>query len=66
MKSFAAFGGVEVIVPEGVEVDLTGLALFGAKETNGQPGTLRPGAPLVRVNQLVLFGGTNVKVQAPE
>jgi len=66
VKTFAAFGGVEVIVPVGVEVDLTGLALFGAKETNGKPGTLRPGAPLVRVKALVLFGGTNVKVKAPE
>lgn len=66
VQAYAAFGGVEVIVPEGVEVDLTGLAVFGAKETNGKPGTLRPGAPLVRVNALVAFGATNVKVTAPE
>lgn len=66
VQAFAAFGGVDVIVPEGVEVDLTGLALFGAKETKGKPGTLRPGAPLVRVNALVLFGGAAVKVQASE
>jgi Domain of unknown function (DUF1707)/Cell wall-active antibiotics response 4TMS YvqF len=66
VQAFAAFGGIEVIVPEGVEVDLTGLALFGAKETRGKPGTLRPGAPLVRVNALVLFGGTTVRVKAPK
>jgi hypothetical protein len=66
IQAFAAFGAVEVIVPEGVEVDLTGLALFGAKETNGKPGTLRPGAPLVRVNALVVFGGTNVTVKEPQ
>jgi len=64
VQAFAAFGGIDVIVPEGVEVDLTGLALFGAKETQGKPGTLRPGAPLVRVNALVLFGGTTVRVKA--
>lgn len=66
VQAFAAFGGVDVIVPEGVEVDLTGLALFGAKETKGKPGTLRPGAPLVRVNALVVFGGAAVRVQASE
>jgi Domain of unknown function (DUF1707)/Cell wall-active antibiotics response 4TMS YvqF len=64
VQAFAAFGGIDVIVPEGVEVDLTGLALFGAKETRGKSGTLRPGAPLVRVNALVLFGGTTVRVKA--
>jgi hypothetical protein len=66
IRAFAMFGGVEVIVPEGVEIDLTGLALFGAKQTSGQPGVLQPGAPLVRVNALVLFGGTEVKVKGPK
>lgn len=63
VRAVAAFGAVEVTVPEGVEVDLTGIALFGAKETRGEPGTLRPGAPLVRVNTFVLFGSTEVKVK---
>ena len=63
VRAISAFGAVEVIVPEGVEVDLTGLALFGAKETRGKPGTLRSGAALVRVNAFVLFGSTEVQVR---
>jgi len=66
VQAIAAFGGVDIIVPEGVEVDLTGLALFGAKETRGNAGTLRPGAPLVRVDALVAFGGTTVSVRGSQ
>ena len=65
VRAITAFGAVEVIVPEGVEVDLTGLALFGSKETRGNPGALRRGAALVRVNAFVLFGSAEVKVKAP-
>jgi hypothetical protein len=63
VRAITAFGSVEVIVPEGVEVDLTGLALFGAKETRGKPGALQSGAALVRVNAFVLFGSTEVQVK---
>lgn len=66
IQATAIFGAVDVIVPEGVEVDLTGLALFGGKETQGKPGMVRPGAPLVHVNAFVLFGGATVKVKPPE
>jgi hypothetical protein len=62
----AVFGDVDVIVPEGVEVDLSGLAIFGSKRTSGGAATPRPGAPLVRVNALVLFGATSVKVRSSE
>jgi hypothetical protein len=64
VHSLTIFGGLDVIVPEGVELDLNGLAIFGAKETKGSRATLRPGAPLVRVNAFVLFGAANAKVQA--
>src|SRR5581483_2537078 len=62
----AVFGSVDVIVPSGVEVDLTGIAIFGSKGTSGKAGTLRPGAPLVQVNSLVEFGSTDVKVRPSE
>jgi hypothetical protein len=63
IHSLTIFGGFDVIVPEGVDVDLTGLAIFGAKEMKGTSGVVRPGAPLVRVNAFVLFGGASVKVR---
>jgi hypothetical protein len=64
VHSVTIFGGLDVIVPEGVELDLNGLAIFGAKEIKGSRAALRPGAPLVRVNAFVLFGAANARVKA--
>jgi hypothetical protein len=63
INSGTVFGALDVIVPEGVEVDLNGLAIFGSKETKGRPVQLMPGAPLVRVNALVVFGAANVRTK---
>jgi hypothetical protein len=63
IHSLTMFGGLDVIVPEGVETDLTGIAIFGSKETRGKPGVVRAGTPLVRVNALVLFGAAAVRVK---
>jgi hypothetical protein len=63
IHSLTMFGGLDVIVPEGVEVDLTGLAIFAGKETRGEPGVLRPGSPLVRVNAFVMFGAATIRVK---
>jgi Domain of unknown function (DUF1707) len=55
------FGGSDVYVPKGVEVDMRGLALFGGNDEWGDEGELHPGAPLVRVVFLTLFGGADVR-----
>lgn len=54
------FGGTDVYVPEGVEVDVGGFSLFGGIGEHGRDVTPRPGTPLVRVRALTLFGGTDV------
>jgi hypothetical protein len=61
----AVMGGVDVVEPEGVDVDLTGFALMGGKDF--KPGTTRPppGAPLVRIKGFALMGGINVRVRGP-
>lgn len=63
VNSGTVFGSIDVIVPEGVEVDLNGLAIFGSKQTRGRPVQLRPDAPLVRVNALIVFGSASVRVK---
>jgi Domain of unknown function (DUF1707)/Cell wall-active antibiotics response 4TMS YvqF len=57
---FDIFGGADVYVPEGVEVDVGGFALFGGIDEHGADMPPRPGSPLVRVRGLTLFGGTDV------
>lgn len=54
------FGAIDVYVPEGVEVDVHGFALFGHKSANGNDPLPRPGTPLVRVHAFALFAGIDV------
>lgn len=57
-----AFGGLEVVVPEGVRVVSEMFVLFGgASETQQDPG---PDAPTIRLHGVCLFGGVDVKVKA--
>jgi hypothetical protein len=52
-------GGIEVIVPEGVEVEIGGFALLGGN-TAPRPAPVSPGAPVVRVRAYSLMGGIGV------
>jgi hypothetical protein len=54
------FGGSD-IVPDGVEVDMSGFALFGGNDADLKGPPPPPGAPVVRVRACSLFGGTDVK-----
>lgn len=61
----AVFGGVNIIVPPDIRVQVDGEGIFGAFNDDAshrnQPG---PGAPLVRVTGKAVFGGVNVQRKA--
>ena len=54
------FGGTDLYVPEGIEVDFNGVGVFGGADEHGGDVATHPGAPLLRVRALSLFGGTDV------
>jgi class 3 adenylate cyclase len=54
------FGNIDLYVPEGVEVDLGGLAVFGHRREWGRDVPPLPGTPLVRVHIFSLFGTADV------
>lgn len=54
------FGAIDVYVPEGMEVDLHGFALFGHKRARGNDPPPHPGTPLVRVFAVSIFAGIDV------
>jgi branched-subunit amino acid ABC-type transport system permease component len=66
VEALAVFGGVDVIVPEGWRVTVSGLPIFGGYEdkTRGN-GDLPPDAPELRVSATAVFGAVNVKNPVP-
>jgi hypothetical protein len=54
------FGNADVYVPEGLEVDVGGLTVFGHRHDWGRDVPGRPDAPLVRVRIFSLFGTADV------
>ncbi|MGX1976222.1 DUF1707 SHOCT-like domain-containing protein [Streptomyces kronopolitis] len=58
---WALMGGVNIVVPPGVEVDVRGLGIMGGFDAreDGTPG--EPGAPRVIVKGLALMGGVGVE-----
>jgi hypothetical protein len=58
---FAAFGGVEVTVPQGWNVVTRGLPLFGGIENTTAKDSVPADAPTLAVNATVLFGGLEIK-----
>jgi Domain of unknown function (DUF1707) len=60
IQAFSLMGGVNIIAPEDIEVDVTGLGIMGGfdHEASG-PGV--PGAPRVKVVGFALMGGVDVK-----
>jgi len=61
---FCMFGGIDVRVPEGVDVDNQTIAVFGGSDTKRLPPP-DPGAPTVVVRGFVAFGGLTVKGGRP-
>lgn len=57
----SVMGGSDIIVPDGVEVELGGFALFGGNDLHLADTPAPPGAPLVRIRALSFIGGSDVK-----
>ncbi|MGA9776280.1 MAG: DUF1707 domain-containing protein [Candidatus Dormiibacterota bacterium] len=58
----AVMGSVRVIVPEGIEVDLDGLALMGTRDLRAEGARPLPGCPRIRVTAAALMGEIQVVV----
>jgi hypothetical protein len=63
IQAFSLMGGVSVIAPEDIEIDVTGLGIMGGfdHEASG-PGT--PGAPRLKVIGFSVMGGVEVRRKA--
>ena len=57
---FCAFGGVEIIVPTHINIEITGNAFLGGVDNKTAP-TTRPGSPKLVINCTTTFGGVEIK-----
>jgi hypothetical protein len=64
--TIAAFlGGVEVIAPPGVTIELSGVSLLGGRSDERSRGPSLIGSPVIRLRAFALLGGVKVKDRSP-
>jgi len=61
IKAVAPFGDIEVIVPDGISVELTGLSVFGRKKLDVRRSAAIESAPVVRVRAVTVFGSVLIR-----
>jgi Cell wall-active antibiotics response 4TMS YvqF len=60
INAVAPFGNIDVLVPEGAQVDVGGFTLFGSKKVAVGDATTNESAPVIRVRGFSLFGSVKV------
>jgi len=62
----AVFGGVQIIVPPGLAVEVHGTAIMGGfQNVNRAPAHPDPSAPLLRVHGIAIMGGVDITMRLP-
>jgi Domain of unknown function (DUF1707) len=59
LNATAVMGGIEVIVPEGMAVDVGGFAFMGGREV--RVADADPDAPVIRIDAYALMGGVEIR-----
>jgi hypothetical protein len=63
---YTVWGGIEIIVPPGINVESHGLALLGGFEHAGDGDALADvGAPTLRITGVALMAGVDISVRLP-
>jgi hypothetical protein len=62
----AVFGGIDIIVPPGLAVQMHGSAIMGGfEQVDRAPASPDPEAPLLRVHGVAIMGGVDVRMMLP-
>jgi uncharacterized protein DUF1707 len=65
IQAIAIMAGIEIIVPDDAEVQVTGIGLMGAFE-HSPTGTGQPGGPKILISGLAFWGAVEVKRKPPK
>jgi quercetin dioxygenase-like cupin family protein len=60
IRAYAILGGINIVVPDDIEVDVEGIGFMGAFDHSGS-GSGVSGAPRLRVTGFAFMGGVNVE-----
>jgi hypothetical protein len=60
---YTLMGGVDIKVPEGVDLDVGGLSILGGKDVRTGKRPLPPGAPRLTIRAYTLLGGVSVSAR---
>lgn len=61
MDVTSMFGGTEILIPQGWDVDIHGLPIFGGFDDKTSTDVVAAGAPVLDVHATALFGGVEIK-----
>jgi class 3 adenylate cyclase len=61
ITAVAVMGGIDIIVPEGIEVELGGIAIMGGKDSRLKHTPILPGSPIIRVKAFAFWGSVSVR-----
>lgn len=61
ITAVAVWGSVDVIVPEGIDVELGGMPIMGGKKIRVADVPVLPGSPLISVRAFPVMGGVTVR-----
>jgi hypothetical protein len=60
IRAYSLLGGVDIVVPDDIEVDVEGIGIMGGFDHRGSNAG-PPGSPRLRVTGFAFLGGVNVK-----
>lgn len=61
VTAVAVMGGIDITVPEGIDVELTGVPILGGKHLRVADVPVLPGSPRIRIRAVPIMGGVNVR-----
>jgi class 3 adenylate cyclase len=61
ITAFAFWGGIDIVVPEGFDVELRGFSLMGGRDLSLRDAPIVPGSPRIVVKGIAVMAGINVK-----
>jgi hypothetical protein len=65
ISATAVMGGIEIVVPPDVEVDIRGIGIMGGFDRRASGPGSRPDGPRVTITGLALMGGVSVERKGP-